>query len=98
MFHMLPSDSKRVEKTAARLFQSGGLEVGGRWLGGEDQRGIGREWGGSGWGEEGRPWLLGWVEVWGWAELAQTDPRWPDQTVHGDRGQSKLLPGWVPGP
>ena len=31
MFHMLPSDSKRVAKTAARLFQSGGLEVP-RWI------------------------------------------------------------------
>lgn len=37
-------------------------------------------------------------EASGWVELAQTDPGWPDQTVHGDRGQSKLLPGWVPGP
>lgn len=60
-FHMLPSDSKKVAKTAASFFQSGGLEVAGRRLGGESQRGIRRGRGGSEWGEEGRPWLLGWV-------------------------------------
>ena len=98
MFHMLPSDSKRVAKTAARLFQSGGLEVAGEVAGRGGPEGNQEGKGRFRMGRGGQALAAGLGEAWGWVELAQTDPGWPDQTAQGDRGQSKLLPGWVPGP
>lgn len=61
-----PFDSKRVPKTAARSFQSGGAEAG-EAAGREGQRGVRRE-GGSEGEREGRP-CFPLAEAWGWWNL-----------------------------
>lgn len=77
-FQVLPSDSKKVAKTTARLLWSGGPEVGG-----------GSRRGGR--GGEGGHWLLGWVRPAGGKKFP--DQVQDGQTVQGGRSQSKLLPG-----
>ena len=73
-FHMLPSDSKKVAKTAARLFQSGGLEVAGEAAGRGEPEGNQEGKGRIRMGRGGQALGAGLGEAWGWVELAQTDP------------------------
>lgn len=73
-FHMLPSDSKKVAKTAARFFQSGGLEVAGEAAGRGEPEGNQEGKGRFRMGRGGQALGAGLGEAWRWVELAQTVP------------------------